>query len=978
MRKMLALILGCILSFTVQSLSAQSIITGKVVVEKDGTPISGATISVKNSRLSTASSFDGSFSISAPANGRLVVTYVGYKPTEVAVSSTPLVIQLTESLSPLLEVVVTGYRTSSRRDLVGSASTISAEKIRNTTLGSFDQALQGQVPGILVQAQSGQPGAAASVLIRGKGSILGSNTPLYVLDGIEITAGDFSTLNPSDFQSLSILKDASATSVYGSRGANGVIVITSKKGKSGAPRFNYDVQYGSSTQPENKLKVMKSGEKLDYELANGNPFGWTTSEVDSLRKVETNWEDVFFRTGRTKNHVLSASGGSENTVYYLSGSIFDQTGTVQNTGLKRYTGRANIESKAGDFVFGTNLSLGYSDFKNTSENNTGIATPLNAIRWLNPYETVYDNDGKFSSIVSGQPNAMQELLLNNNLRQQYKGVGNIYINYNAPFLKGLSFRTNWGGDLRVNETTVYTDPTTATGSGATGGRGSFGHGSDRVFRYTGTTSVTYATEFGADHTLSVALFNEIVNSKGRNFAFTGYGLGGAFQNESGITPGNATNGFIPFVRGGGGENALLSYFTDIHYGFKNKYFLNVGARRDGSSKFGANKRYANFGSVGASWIVSDENFMARLKNSFFNELKYKISYGSSGNQAGIGDFQSRELYGRSVYAGVSGLVQTQLANPELQWERKTTFNTGLEISLFNSRLRIVAEYYNSLTSDLFLNKQLSRTTGYASLTSNIGELQNRGVELSLDGDLISTKNFTWKANISFTRNQNKVKKLVGDQTEIIGGITINRIGESINSLYVVRYAGVNPANGNPLYLDLNGTETETYSSGNRVIVGSFESPYFGGFGSSLNYKGFEVSAFFSFLTGNKIFNNDRTNVENPQYLTDNLSVDLSTEWRKAGDITKIPNPTATFRSATTRFVEDGDFLRLRNASVSYSLPQQLFRSIKFSSVRFFAQGQNLFTWTDFRGFDPEISTGSLDGAQYPALRTITFGLNVGL
>jgi len=967
----------CILLFTVESLLAQSIVTGKVL-GKDEAPVEGATVSVKNTNVSTVTSKDGSFTISASSNSKLVITYVGYNRMEAAASSTPLDIHLTESQSSLLEVVVTGYRTASRRDLVGSASTIRAEKIRNVPLGSFDQALQGQVPGILVQAQSGQPGAAASVLIRGRGSILGSNTPLYVLDGIEITAGDFSTLNPSDFESMSVLKDASATSVYGSRGANGVIVITSKKGKSGAPRFTYDVQYGSSTQPENKLKVMNSGEKLDYELANGNPFKWTTAQVDSLRKVDTDWEDVFFRTGRTKNHVLSASGGANKTVYYLSGSVFDQTGTVRNTGLKRYTGRANIETSAGGFNFGTNLSLGYSDFNNTSENNSGISTPLNAIRWLNPYETVYDKNGNFSSIVSGQPNGMQELLLNSNLRQQYKGVGNFFISYNAPFLKGLSFRTNWGGDLRINETTVYTDAATATGRGATGGRGSFGHASDRVFRYTGTTSATYSTEFGSDHTLSVAVFNEIVKNKGRAFAFTGYGLGGAFQNESGITPGNATNGFIPAVSGGGGENALLSYFTDIHYGFKNRYFLNVGARRDGSSKFGANKRYANFSSVGASWIVSDENFMAGLRNYFFNELKFKVSYGSSGNQAGIGDFQSRELYGRSVYGGVSGLVQTQLANPELQWERKTTFNTGIELSLFNSRLRVVAEYYNTLTSDLFLNKQLSRTTGYSSLTSNIGELQNRGYELSLDGDLINTKNFTWKANISFTRNQNKIKKLVGDQKEIISGLVINRVGESINSLYVVRYTGVNPANGNPIFLDLNGKETETYSSANRVLVGSYESPYFGGFGSSLNYKGFEVSAFFSFVKGNKIFNNDRTNIENPQYLTDNLSKDLITEWRKAGDITQIPSPTATFRSGTTHFVEDGDFLRLRNASVSYSLPKQLIGAIKLSSVRFFAQGQNLVTWTDFRGFDPEINSGSLTGAQYPALRTITFGLNVGL
>ena len=962
---------------TVQAAVAQKPVTGKVVSGKDGSPVVSATINVKNTNNSVVSNADGSFTIVAPEKSTLVISYVGFNTVEYAVSLLPQIIRLSIA-DNLSEIIVTGYRSGSRRDFAGSASTIKSDKIKSVPIASFDQALQGQVPGILVQAQSGQPGAAASVLIRGRGSILGGNAPLYILDGIEITGGDFSTLNPSDFETVSVLKDASATSVYGSRGANGVIVITSKKGKTGTTKLTYDVQYGESEPPKNKLEVMNSNQKLDYEIANGNPYGWSTAEVDSLRKIETNWEDVFFRTGKTSNHVLTASGGSGKTLFYLSGSIFDQTGTVQNTGLKRYTGRANVESSAGDFNFGTNITFGYSTFNNTSENNTGLATPLNAVRWLNPYETAYDKIGNYTVMTSGQPHALQELLENSNQRQQYKGVGNAFVSYNVPFVKGLTLRTNWGTDFRINDNTFYNEPTTATGRGSTGGRGSFSHGNDRIFRYTGTTSIVYSTEFGADHTLSVALFNELVKTKARSFGFTGYGLGGGFANESGITPGNATNGFIPAVNGNGGENGLLSYFTDVHYGFKNRYFLSAGARRDGSSKFGANKRYANFGSVGVSWIISDEGFMTGLKGKFLSDLKLKASYGSSGNQAGIGDFQSREIYGRTVYNGVSGLVQTQLANPDLQWERKKTFNAGFEMSMLTNRLRLNGEVYNSITTDLFLNKQLSRTTGYSSLTSNIGELQNRGLELSLDGDIINTKNFTWKANVSFTYNQNKIKKLVGDQKEIISGITINRVGESINSLFLVRYAGVNPANGNPKFLDLDGKETETFTSANRVLLGSFETPYFGGFGSSLNYKGIEVSAFFSFVKGNYLYNNDRVNVENPQYVTDNLITDLLGEWRTAGQVTEIPRSSATFRSGTTHFVEKGDFLRLRNASVSYNIPNSVLGKIKVNNARVFVQGQNLITWTNFRGYDPEISSGSLSGAQYPALRTVTFGLTLGL
>lgn len=976
MRKLKLKLLLVGLLFCVQSLWAQTQVSGKVT-DASGAPIPGVTVTVKNGKTGTTTGPDGTFTLNAPANSRLVFTYVGYQTAERAASGQPINLTLTQAEGGLTEVVVTGYKTSSKREFAGSASTVSAQRIQNVPIASFDQALQGQVPGILIQAQSGQPGAAAAVQIRGKGSVLGSITPLYVLDGVQISEGDFATLNPADFESISVLKDASATAVYGSRGANGVIVITSKKGRSGGVRLTYNAQYGSSYKPENRLKVMNSVQKLDYELEHGNPYGWSAAEVDSLKKVDTNWEDVFFRTGHTQQHMLSASGGAGKTTFYVSGSLFDQTGTVQNTGLKRYTGRANLESNAGNFNFGLNSTFGFSNFTNTSENNTGIATPLNAIRWSNPYETPYDKNGNYTAITSGQPNALQELLENSNLRQQYKGVGNIFVSYNAPFLKGLSFRTNWGGDFRMNENTVYTDPTTVTGRAQVGGRGSFGRGTDRRFTYTGTTSASYATSLGADQTLSVSLFNEVVKTRTRFFNFTGYGLGGAFENEAGITPGTNTNGFIPSVGGGGIQNALLSYFTDIKYGFRNRYFLNIGARRDGSSRFGADRQWANFGSVGASWIVSDEAFMAGLKDRIFNDLKFKISYGSAGNQEGIGSFQSRELFNRSIYNGIAGLTQVQLSNPELQWERKTTFNTGIEMSTLKGRLRAGVEYYNAITSDLFLNQQLSRATGFASLTSNLGELQNRGVEANLDGDIINTKNLVWKANASFTYNRNKIRKLVGNQQEIINGLSINRVGESINSIYVVRYAGVNPENGNQQFFDKDGKVTEVYDPNDRVIVGTYEAPYFGGFGSSLSFKGFEVSAFFSFVKGNKIFNNDRSNVEYAQYFWDNLSTDLLREWRQPGDITDIPGFDANFEAATTHFVESGDFLRFRNASISYGLPAAWTRAAKMRTARLFVQGQNLYTWTKFRGFDPEISTGSLSGAQYPALRTITFGLNVG-
>jgi TonB-dependent starch-binding outer membrane protein SusC len=991
MKRNVLLTVLCVLMLAITAWAQERTISGKVTAD-DGSPSPGVNVIVKGTSSGTATDATGNYRITVPAgNNTLVFSFIGFKTQEIEIGNRSVIdVTMENDATQLSEVVVTGYTTQNKREVSGSIATVKGEQVERVPLASFDQALQGQIPGLLIQANSGQPGAAASVRVRGTGSLLGNNQPLYILDGIEITANDFSTLNPADFESINVLKDAISTSQYGSRGASGVIVITSKKGRSSVPRINYDVQYGFSEPPQNKLKLMNSEQKLDYELANGNPFDWTDEEVARLKQINTDWSKVFFQTGKTQNHTLNVSGATDRTSYYLSGSIFDQTGTVQNTGLKRYTGRINVESGAGNVNFGINSTFGYSDFTNTSEENTSIAAPLNAIRWTNPYETPYDEKGNYTQMASGQPNALQELLENSNLRQQLKGVGSVFASYAVPFVKGLTVKTNWGGDFTSNERSVFVDGTTYTGSFTPSQKGSFTRQYGKRFRYTGTTSLNYTRQIGTEHSLSVSVFNELVKSNSNSFSFTGFGLGGPFENEAGITPGNSSNGFIPQVGGDmtdganaesvlfrGGPTALLSYFTLINYGFKDKYFLTLGARRDGSSRFGTNYRYANFGSVGFSWIISDESFMADLKDNIFNELKYKISYGSSGNQAGISTFQARELYARGVYNGVSGLVQTQLANPDLRWERRTTFNTGFEMSTLKGRLNITLEYYNALTTDLFLNKPLSLTTGYSRLSSNLGELQNRGIEFSVNADVIKTADFTWNVNANFTYNKNTVKKLFEGQDEIIDGLIITKPGESMNSFYIVRYAGVNPDNGNAQYLTKNNEITEVYNPNDRVIVGSSEAPYFGGFGTSVKFKGIELSGLFTYVMGNKIYNNDRNNVENPAYLWDNLSADLLNEWRAPGQITNIPRPGNQFRSQTTRFIEDGDFLRLRNIILSYSLPRSVLNSAKLNSVRIYAQGQNLLTFTKFRGFDPEIVGTSLTGAQYPALRTITFGLNIG-
>jgi TonB-dependent starch-binding outer membrane protein SusC len=978
MRKVLLVIISLLaLTFNQEVWAQQRQVTGTVISAEDNLPLPGVNIRVKGTNRGAVSDIDGKYSIQVSQNETLVFSFIGFDDLEQLVGNQSIIdVTLKTDAKVLGEVVVTGYKTQNSREIAGSVNVVSGEQIREVPIASFDQALQGRAPGVLIQANSGQPGAAATVTIRGRGTINGSNDPLYILDGVQISAADFATLNPNDFESFSILKDAASTSIYGSRGANGVIVITTKRGKSGKTRVNYDFQTGFSQAPTHPERVMNTAEKLDYELANGNPYGWTEAELAELRLIDTNWEDVLLRTGYTQNHQISASGGNDKTTFFLSGSVFDQTGTVPNTDLKRYTARMNVETKLNDFTFGMNISGGYSKFNNTLEGDAFIGSPLNAIRWSNPYERPFQADGRYTQLVSGQPNALQELLENRTLRNQIKSVAIGFIQYDAPFLEGLSFRTNWGIDYTQNETEQFLDRETYRGFIAQGRNGSLDRGFSRNFRYTGTTSISYRKQINADNEFSISLFNEVLDNDFRSFGFTGFGLVGPFQNEAGITPGNPLNGFIPIVRGNGGMNALVSYFADATYGYKGRYFLSSGIRRDGSSRFGSDNRYATFGSIGASWIVSDEAFMQALKGNFFNELKFKISYGTVGNQEGIGNFDSRELFTRSIFNGIGGFALSGLPNPALRWEKQQMFNTGIEFALANGRINGIVEYYNNVTDDLFLNRQLSRTSGFASQNTNIGSMRNRGLEVSFIGKVIDKANIKWELNANLTYNRNEILSLVGDQNEFISGDFITRVGEPINSLYLVRFAGVDPANGDALYLTADGETTNTYNPADRVILGTTDAPFFGGFGTMFSYKNFRFDALFSYVSGNVIYNNDRNNIENPAYLFDNLSRVMLDEWRTPGQITNIPAADNPFFSGTSRFVESGDFIRLRNVNLSYSVPASVIERIKIASLRVFVQGQNLLTFTQFRGFDPELS-GNLIGSQYPALRTVTFGVNVG-
>jgi TonB-linked SusC/RagA family outer membrane protein len=996
-KKLSALVLSFLLSATL-AVHAQTPIKGRIVNKKDGTPLAGATIEVKGTKVSAVADFNGDYNLIVPKGAdRLIITYSGYQRTEVAVGQAATVAMSPDDAA-MTEVVVTGYKTGQKKSFAGSAGTIKGDAIAEMPIASFDQALQGRTPGLLLRATSGQPGNSGSTIIRGRGSIQGSTEPIYIVDGIQIAAADFAQINPNDIENVSVLKDAVATSLYGSRGGNGVIVVSTKKGRTGKTAFEVDAYTGWSSFPDfNDMRLMTTAEKVDYELRRGGTTMETYSprQLDSMRSINTNWLDELTQTGRTYSVNASASGGSDKTRYFASVNYFNQEGSVVNTGFDRVTARLNLSQDAGNFSFGINTTGTVSQYSNTSEQNAGIGTPLNAGIWTNPYEQPfvpgsYNAAGNFvaggTSLTrpriaeSFQPIPTTDLFWNNNASNDFRVVASGNAEYRFPFLSGLSARVVYGIDYRQFNTTAFVDrrtyaggfnPRPTSGSFANHRTSSFARDFAKSQRVTNTNSLNYVKSFG-EHTIDAGLYYETVEFKRANDGRTVFLLESPFQNEAGATI-NAD--LLPRVRTGGAEALLQSYFSVINYGFRNKYFLNVNVRRDGSSRFGPNKRWATFGGVGAAWAITDEDFMANTRD-YLSLLKFKVSYGTVGNQDGIGEYEWQGVVANRLYNSAQGTSVSTPANPDLQWESRKKFNIGFEYGFFKNRLNGAIEYYNEVTDNLFLPNELSRTTGFNTLTTNVGSVRNSGIEFSVAYDIIRNNDMRLTVNGNFTYNKNQIERLTTRDT-IVSGLLARIVGKPVNSIFLVEYAGVNPDNGNAQYRSLDGKLTETFNQNDRRVVGNSDPVYFGGFGLDFNYKGFFVNTQFTYMGGMKIYNNERTNVENPDYYYDNVNADLLNEWQKPGDITNIPRPDNPFVANTTRFVENNSFVRLRQLNLGYNVPARMISKIGLRSLMIYGGGTNLLTWTKYRGFDPEFPGSSMTGAQYPALRTAQVGVRVG-
>ncbi|MCI0922204.1 SusC/RagA family TonB-linked outer membrane protein [Sphingobacterium rhinopitheci] len=1001
-------------SFQQLSLSKQyqqNIITGKVV-DGFGNPVSGVLITVKGSAYKSTTSADGAFSIQAKLGDDLLLTHVSYFAKTVTVNkATDFIITIEQNDNLLDEVVVTGYTDYSKNKSASASTQVAAKDINQVPMSSLDQILQGRVPGLSVSSSSGQPGQSASVVIRGVGSINGTTSPLYVMDGIPIESGYFQTINPQDIESMDVLKDASAKALYGSRGSNGVILITTKKGKRGQLNINYSSQYGFSTLTQPTFVMMDTRERLRFEeevgLETGRNIGpgWTYSKrnpnystqnsnwqqqadqlLDSLGNVNTDWRDLFFQKGRFMEQQVSLSGGNENVQTYNSFGFLQEEGLVKETGMNRYSLRSNTNFNYGKFTAGINFNLGYSKSRFTyNEGGTGVGSPMASVYYALPYEYPYTADGVFHAtdgditFLDTREGSRGIDVLNGTSDKTDQLKALVAVNLAYQFTDYLKFTTRVGVDLRNSTDQNFIDPASYIGSTQIGKKGSFGEGSRRNFGLSTTSGLTYAKTIDI-HDFEVSGFFEYVYNDYRGFSYLGYGVDDRLpETPAGIT---VSTSFLPIINGSRNSNALASYMGVARYTLLDRYTLTGSYRYDGASLSAVplKNRWHGFYSLGAVWDVKRENFLKDI--TLIPVFRLRASYGQTASPFSV-NFAYLAAYSVGTsYGGQPGLQPTNVPNPDFDWEYVDEFNTGFDLSLFQTqRIKLSLDWYNRITNNMFIEQPVSITAGAESGKAflSTGKMRNRGIEVSLSGDLIQTTDFNWNIGVNAAYNKNAILRVTDIADELLDGdARIIKVGLPYGTYYAPQWAGVDPANGDALYYNRDGSTTTTYNEENQAVaLGVNMFPKFtGGITTGFRWKDLSLSALFSFVSDVSRWNNIDFYNENERYMTSNQSKRmLYDRWKKPGDeatLQRIDVP----RNFTSKDIQDASYMRLRNLKVNYSIPvASVFNTKIFKSIDVFAQGENLFTWTKWRGLDPENSL-QYGRFEYPNARKYTAGINI--
>ncbi|MEM9929270.1 MAG: TonB-dependent receptor [Bacteroidota bacterium] len=1019
-------------------LSAQRTVTGTVTSASDEEVLIGVYILVKGTTTGAISDIEGKYSVTVPDNDAvLVFSYTGFASVEIPVGSQSVVdVSLSEGAN-LEEVIVVGYGEQKRGDITVALSNVSQEDLEASVVTSVDQALQGRAAGVTIMASSGQPGAAPRVNIRGATSVTASSDPLYVIDGVPMVTEDNSNLftggyqfsslsdiNPNDIASIQVLKDASATAIYGSRGANGVILINTKRGATGEATIDFEVSTGWQA-PTKVIEMMDSRQfinMMNEAAANdGLPADWFSNpdngnfigNPEDPELQNTDWYGEILRNDAPiSEYALSARGGNENLRYFVSGGFLDQEGYQKGTGFTRMSARANLDATLNSkLTVGVTTFVSRSDAQSTIGDNSLYGVMINALA-ADPTMPVFEDDGSYANPFSyyswwafENPRAATDIYERNTITNRY--LGTVY--GELAFSSELKFRSSWSADYQfLKDNLFYPSNTFQSIRGGITGEGQYS--SAESLTWINENILTYNPIIGDRHNLSLLAgftmqenTRDFVDINGQNFATD---VLGGLELASDITDAGT------FGTGWG----LKSYLARINYNLDEKYYVTLSARADGSSRFGENNRYGVFPSVAIAWRLSGEEFLAN--SNWLYDAKIRASYGLSGNQEGIDNFASRSLWAiNGQFAGTPSSRPNQLGNSELGWESTTQLNLGFDLSLYQGRVNVTFDYFNKTTTDLLLRSIVPATSGYTSAFRNIGEVRNSGLEFSLNTVNITTASgFKWTTDFNISTIENEVVKLEQDD-QVQGDGHILKEGEPLGSFFLIPFEGVDPQTGNSIYTDLN--EDGIINNDDRAIPRDADGKnlsiwpdFFGGITNTFSYKGISISAFLQFSKGNYVNNHSRFAQEQVgwsfnfggfylPYGNNTLRVEEG-RWRQPGDQTDIPRASLGYsfdedgnvieelpqnwQEYSDQWLEDASYIRLKTLQVGYDLPAALFQSIPLRSASIFFRGQNLFTATDYLGVDPEVNSRGGNSVLTPGedfgglgqAKSYVFGLKVGL
>lgn len=964
-------------------LKAQTVqISGTVTSSEDGLGIPGVSVTVKGTTIGTNTDINGAYSLLAAPGGTLVFSFVGMKTQEIPVAGKNVInVTLSGDLLNLEEVVVVGYGSAKKvGTVVGSLTQVSASKIVEKPTANVLDALQGKVAGLQVYTSSGEPTQIATIRLHGSGSLSGSTTPLYVLDGSPIDPSAMLALNSNDFESVTILKDASATSIYGTRAANGVVYITTKRGTTDSKaKIRFNSQYGISKLANTDYfnSFMNSKQLTDFWVDAGYR---TQAQVDQLLTdypYDTKWYKTYYKdSAPTYNADLSVSGGSGKTTYYVSGAYFYADGLAARSAYDRYSVRSNVNTKANDWLsLGVNIAAS-SDKRQSNpygSNNTNRGLAMLA----QPFYSPVDADGvKYPDLIPGwnryNPDYLAQKLPSLIKNAQLDGMAYLQL---TP-VKGLTIKSQGGIDANDQRVTAMQMPSY---------KASLNNGNIRETFYrnstlTITNTAEYKFDLGNDHGLTLLAGQEGISSV--STSFMGYSAGLTDDRLMLLQTGGSTT---RDVSSGKSEYAFLSYFGRLDYSFKDKYFFDFSVRQDASSRFGINNRKANFYATGLMWNVKKESFLENV--NVISSLNVKASIGTSGN-AEIGNYSNLATIGTTSYNATSGWLVANPGNPDLGWESQMKSTFGVKFALLNDKYRFNIEYYNRVTKNMLLSVPYPYTSGFSSVLSNVGALKNTGFDVAFDFDLIRTKDFYVTPYTTFNYNQDKVTELFDGRNywNVPNTGVTWVVGQPVSYFYPL-FAGIDPSDGMPMWYVPGEDVTKTSKENTTKVFNSASleqnigmqrnAPFTGGFGLNTGYKGFALQADFSFAKGKYLINNDRYFFENPTAFSGfNQTVRILDYWKQEGDVTLFPKYGVQFTQFDSRLVEDASFMRLKNLTLSYNLPKSVIdKTHFFSGARFFVTGRNLLTFTKFLGPDPEVDSNLALGAN-PNTKQYSFGAEI--